>query len=357
MKHVSEGNLRRFADEPFALSVGERNHIPSCSVCAESLANIQSDQAFARAMLAVDGSAPNVAVARQQVMARSRSRGSLIPRVRMSRQGLLPKVTSLAVPALLITGLATGTLQSILTVFQPARVVPIAVTRGDLTGLMHLRHLGTLSAPPHHTGQRSATTLAAAGRESGLNLLAAGYLPAGTSSRRFFQVLPAESASFTFNASRASQYAARRHLALPAMPARINGTRVTLQTHAAVLTVYGPSSGIPDLVIGQTPAPTVTVLGAGLKTIESYVAAVPGMPRHLMSQLEAISKPTSALPIPVPVNWAYAQRVTVDGSPGLAVGDNTGVFSAVIWERAGVVYGVAGEITANEAIKTADSLH
>jgi hypothetical protein len=47
----------------------------------------------------------------------------------------------------------------------------------------------------------------------------------------------------------------------------------------------------------------------------------------------------------------------VQGRSGLLVGDNTGVFSVVIWEENGVVYGVGGALTSGQVLHVANSLH
>ena len=48
--------------------------------------------------------------------------------------------------------------------------------------------------------------------------------------------------------------------------------------------------------------------------------------------------------------------MTVQGVDGVALGDNTGVGSAVIWVKKGVVYVVAGSIKQTDAIDIANNL-
>jgi hypothetical protein len=47
--------------------------------------------------------------------------------------------------------------------------------------------------------------------------------------------------------------------------------------------------------------------------------------------------------------------VTVNGASGLLIGDSTGLGSAVIWQRNGVVYAIAGTLTSNEVLGIARS--
>src|SRR5207244_8516636 len=59
--------------------------------------------------------------------------------------------------------------------------------------------------------------------------------------------------------------------------------------------------------------------------------------------LNAIGDPTSTLIIPIPIQYATSTAVTVQGVKGVAVGDNTGLGSGVIWIK-GNVFAVAGPL-------------
>jgi hypothetical protein len=48
--------------------------------------------------------------------------------------------------------------------------------------------------------------------------------------------------------------------------------------------------------------------------------------------------------------------VQVQGVPGYAVGDNTGLGSGVIWEKGGIIYGVAGTLSQDAVLSVANSL-
>ena len=56
------------------------------------------------------------------------------------------------------------------------------------------------------------------------------------------------------------------------------------------------------------------------------------------------------------MTYATSSKVTVQGVTGVALGDNTGVGSAVIWVKNGVVYAVAGTIKQTDAIDIANNL-
>ena len=113
---------------------------------------------------------------------------------------------------------------------------------------------------------------------------------------------------------------------------------------------------IPSLVVAEAAQPRITSTGASVKEIEDYLLAQPGVSPQLASEIRAIGDPSTTLPIPIPMERATAQTVQVQGVSGLAVGDNTGLGSGVIWEKDGVVYGVAGALPESQILTIANSL-
>src|SRR5437763_820164 len=169
---------------------------------------------------------------------------------------------------------------------------------------------------------------------------------------------------------------------LPSMPAGLDGSTLQVTIGPAVVATYGgdvgsviggakagntgngqeseggaPGGGtLPTLVVAEAAQPRVTSTGASVKEIEDYLLAQPGVSPQLASQIKAIGGPSTTLPIPIPVDRATAQTVQVQGVSGLAVGDNTGLGSGVIWEKDGVVYGVAGALPESQILTIANSL-
>jgi hypothetical protein len=107
----------------------------------------------------------------------------------------------------------------------------------------------------------------------------------------------------------------------------------------------------------QAPAPSVASTGASVHQILDYLLAQPGISPSLVSEIKAIGDPTSTLPIPVPIDLATAQTVSINGATGLAIGDSTFVGSGVVWEQDGMVYGVAGGMPESDILAIARSLH
>jgi hypothetical protein len=358
VKHVSDGLLRRILDEPFAVSPEAREHLEGCSECSARCAEIRKDHSFAVEMLSSAPPQVDLVAARQRVGA-TNGRAPRSPKAVGWSYLLHGKLRWGAGAALVL--MVAGTVaftpaRNVLTIFQAQSFSPISVTQGELRTLPKLGHYGYLRVGANMQTQQLSSA-ASAQQSAGFHILQPGYVPTGVPRTVTFQLVPAQTSSFTFSAAKARSTAKRLREALPVMPATIDGSTISLKTGNAVMSVYGASHDIPSLVVGQTAEPRVTSSGAPLKQIERYVLRIPGVSPQLAKQIQSIGDPTTTLPIPVPVNWAFAQHVSVQGHPGLLVGDNTGVASVVIWQADGYVYGVAGALTQGQVLQVANSLH
>ena len=144
------------------------------------------------------------------------------------------------------------------------------------------------------------------------------------------------------------------------MPPALDGSTLRVAIGPVVIGTYGTAADtgdLPQLVIAQAPMPRVTSSGATVAAIEHYLLAQPGVAPELAASIRAIGDPTTTLPIPIPIDMAQADHVAVQGVTGLAIGDNTGIGSGVIWEKDGMVYGVAGTLPENQVLAIARSLH
>ena len=90
--------------------------------------------------------------------------------------------------------------------------------------------------------------------------------------------------------------------------------------------------------------------------MRDFLIGLPDMPPTVARQLKQIQSWSDTLPIPVPVDQVHWQTVTINGSQGLLLNDNSGVGSAAIWHTNGHLYGVAGSIKARDLKQFADSL-
>jgi hypothetical protein len=298
------------------------------------------------------------------------------PRRKLSRP-LFGAVAAAALAAVIVLSPVGSYAQGFLTVFTPKQVAAVPVSLDAMKSLPNLDNYGTFTEGTR-TNPTSAASAAAAGAAANLNVLTPGTLPGGLPTAVSYDVLPAQSASFTFSASKAQASAAAQGKTLPAMPKDIDGSSVTVSTGAAVIASYGtpPESAETEaiakqakdnpqsaqglgnvLIIGQSTAPVVTSTGVSAADLEAYLLAQPGISPDLASAIKAIGDPTTTLPIPVPVSVATSHPVNVQGVSGLSVADSTGLGGGIIWVKNGIVYGVAGTFSENDLLAVANSLH
>lgn len=287
------------------------------------------------------------------------------PLVSMWAKGLAA-AASVALVAVLFT--VSGLAGSILTIFEPKQVAAVPITQTDIaTAIDSLGSFGTLewsTQPKPYT----VPDLATAARESGLTVLAPAQLPAGVSvATARYGVMPKTTATFTFSAQRTQQSAARQGRTPPPMPANIDGSKLFISGGPAVVQVYldgtqtpapagDPFSQLPKLVVAEGRPPVVQSDGVTVDQLLQYLLAQPGITPQLAAEIKAIKDPSSTLPIPIPVDMASSKTVSVQGVQGVFVGDSTGLGSALIWQKDGIVYGVAGTLSEAQIMAVANSL-
>src|SRR5947199_8558820 len=178
-------------------------------------------------------------------------------------------------------------------------------------------------------------------------------------------------ATFAFSEAKAAAAAADKGKTLRKMPAGMDGATLTITVGPAVGEIYGemnkPTSGssinssdnqinLPQLIVAKSASPKVTSTQVTTTQLESYILAQPGISDQLTNAIKAIGDPSTTLLIPVPIEYATSTPVNVQGVEGVALGDNTGVGSGVVWVKNGSVYVVAGSIKQSDAIDIANNL-
>jgi len=304
------------------------------------------------------------------------SRGASAPRrvaVNIWVRGLAAAATVALVATLLtVSGLA----ETILTIFEPKQLVAVPITSTDLNSAASFGAYGTLTWT-EQPKPYDVPDIRTAARESGMTVLTPSNLPQGVGAPRY-GVMPKTTATFTFSAAKTTQAAAAQKRTPPPMPANIDGSKLFITGGPAVVAFYtdttattgatgasgatstsgaSPFSGMPKLIVAQGKPPVVQSDGVTVDQLQSYLLAQPGISPQLAAQIRAIKDPSSTLPVPIPVDMATSKKVTVQGVEGIFVGDSTGLGSAVIWQKDGIVYGVAGTLTEQQVLAVANSLH
>ena len=368
MAHLSEGTLRRMFDDPDAMTGADREHYSTCESCQGRYEVVAADaRAVASALSAPDLNVDTrAALARVQAAPNAQPRlGVVLPIIRPASRPILAGLAAAAVMLALVVSAFAG----VFNVFQPKTVEPVPISVADLEALSALADYGTIT---WSTEPQPQIVLSAAEAEkvSGLHAPVVGTLPAGVSKNVTYAAMPKAVAVFTFDADKAAAAAAASGKTLPALPAGMNGAKLTVTGGPAVFEVFGnlnvptnggaPTSatdiGLPQLIVAASTAPTVTSTQVSTKQLIDYMMSMPGISPALKSTISSLKDPSSTLLIPVPIQYATSSKVTVQGVQGVALGDNTGLGSAVIWIKGQTVYGVVGTLKQSEVVDIANQL-
>jgi hypothetical protein len=361
--HLSDGTLRRKLDEADSLTDSENRHYSACADCQARYAVFADDAKAVAGVLAV----PDLKVDVASAYSRVRSAPSAQPRFGIRLPILLPTsrpvVGVLAAATVILALVVTGVAQGLF--FRPQSVQVVQVSVADLQSLNGLGDFGTLAWSTKPEPQL-VTSAAEAARVSGLHIPVVGTLPSGVSSDVTYAAMPAAVGVFTFDAAKAAAAAAKAGKTLPAMPAGMDGSKLTVTVGPAVVEIFGNLNAgaasdasqlsLPQLVVGSSSAPVVTSSGVTTQQLEDYLLSLPGVSPKLAAAIRAVKDPSTTLPIPIPIEYATSKTVTVQGVDGVAVGDNTGLGAGVIWIKGGTVYGVAGTLKQNVILEIADGL-
>ena len=363
MAHLTEGTLRRMVDDPDHNSADAR-HLESCADCKGRYKAVAEDAGSIATMLAAPALKVDTAAAFKRVMAAPSAQPRFGFRLPVMRPGSRPVMLGFAAAAALVALLATAIAESG-TVFAPNTVTAVPVTVADLQSLSQLSDYGTFAWTTQPNLQ-VVTSAAEAASATGLKVPTVAKLPAGVSSTVTYAAMSKATAVFTFSASKAAAAAAKNGKALPKLPAGVDGTTLTVTVGPAVAEIFGnlksgssssvSQADLPQLIVAESSAPVATSTGVTVKQMEAYLLEQPGLSPELAAAIKGIGDPSTTLPIPIPIQYATATTVTVQGVKGVALGDNTGVGSGVIWVNHSVVYVVAGTIKQSDAVDIANHL-
>jgi hypothetical protein len=362
--HLTDGTLRRMVDDPEGRTAADSAHLDGCADCKDRYDAIAEDARSIATLLSAPELKVDVAAAYSRVIRAPQAQPALglrLPFLRpMARPMKLAFVAAVAAAALVVVAFAAGGF-----FFQPTKVQPVPITLSDLQALSQLGEYGTLTWTKEPNLQVTPSAADAAS-VSGLQPPAVSKLPAGVSSTVTYGAMSKAEATFTFSADKAAAAAAAHGKTLPKMPASMDGATLTITIGPAVGEIYGnlsqPSSAnatdinLPQLIVAMSVSPTVSSTQVDTKTLEGYIVSLPGISDELKKTIGAIGDPNTTLFIPVPVEYGTSKTVTVQGVDGVALGDNTGVGSAVVWVKGGHVYAVAGSIKQSDAIEIANNL-
>lgn len=241
---------------------------------------------------------------------------------------------------------------------QRLSVVTFDPSQVRQTGLFRLEHLGTVSNP-RPSQQVQVPSVQEAERRAGFPVLqpAPDTLPRDVASTPRVRYAPASETRMTFDREKVRTYfdsIGRKDLSLPD---KLHGSTLVVSLPPIVMLEYPSADGKPALMIGQAREVQVGVEGnASLEEIRTFLLTLPNLPEDVARQLRSIQDWRSTLPIPVPVDKMSWQETKVSGASGFLLNDNTGLGSAVIWQKDGRILGAAGPMKAADLKHVAESL-
>jgi hypothetical protein len=362
--HLSDGALRRMFDDPNAMTAPDREHYSTCTECRSRHDALAGDARAAAALIAVPAATFDAEAAFKRITAQPEAKprfGIRLPILQPRTQGTVAVLAAVVVLAVVATASA-----NVLQIFTPKTVEPVPVTVAELQTLPDLSAWGTVTWSQEPQPQ-IVVDAASAAKIAGFQPPATGTLPEGVSTTVTYAAMPQATGVFTFSAAKAAAAAAAKGKTLPRMPAGMDGSSLTLTMGPALVEIYGnlgtgsstdsSQLNLPQLIVAESKAPVVSSSGVTVKQLEDYLLEQPGISAQLAAQIRAIGDPTTTLPIPVPIQFATSTTVKVQGVQGVALGDNTGLGSAVIWIKDGQVFLIGGTLKQSEVISIANELH
>ena len=390
LTHLDDGVLRRYLDEPAAVSDLDREHVTTCAHCREELGLAEHDRdAVARLLtsgaVTPGAETPDLAVDRAWAALSRRlddpagqvgqpaagepvvaTLAGVRQRPRLVERAVRRPVTAaIAAGVLVLGGTAAAAAADWLPGFRAEKVAPVTVSAPDLASVDQLvgqvGQLAQLSAYGRVVGPTSVQPVpvagaAAAATRTGLTVPRVAALPTGVEGTPGYYVVDHQQIDFTFSAGTAARTAQARGVTLPPMPAGLDGTRLRVEGGPAVAQVWTQRSGIPTLVVLRAKAPTAATQGASLATVRDYLLSLPGISPQLAAQLRSVTGDGTTLPIPVPSTLATSSQADVGGVPGTVGQTRNGAAVGVIWVDRGELNAVLGPVSRDEVLAVARGL-
>lgn len=390
MNHCAENVLRRYLDEPSAVSDADQAHLSRCPRCLQELNQVRQDRDLVgRALDDVPASGepsqPNLDRAWTALRARldepdrpaapawSKSAwlnpaGTTRRRIATSRRpGVIdrvlrrPMAAAITAGVVVLAGTAAAAAADWLPIFRTEKVAPVAISTQDMSSIDQLGQLGQLAAygdveAPSGTTPVEVRDAAAATARTGITVPRLPALPTGVRGEPDYLVMDQQTLRFTFSARKAATAATRAGATLPPMPAGLDGTRLQVQGGPGVALVWKTKSGLPALGVGRAKAFTAASQGASLPVVRDYLLSMPGLSPQLAAKLRTVTGDGMTLPIPVPADIATSSQTDVGGAPATVVETKDRVASAVVWVRDGQLNVVYGSLSRSEVLAVARGL-
>jgi hypothetical protein len=390
------GALRASLDDAPGTPAPPHDHVPGCASCADTLAELQRNAELAAPAIALTAPAdpPSPAAVTDALTRFEQRRARLaaaatatapaladvpapIPlpgRGPVARLGARARgvaaglVAALVLTGLLVTPGGRAAAAGFLAQFRSQRFEVVSLDPGQSSqvadvvgGLVQTgvftgdaRQLSGLGEPEVVAGLDEAARVAG----FAVSAVDPAALPAGVErTPQRVLVTRAREARLTFDRDRALAYLRGHGRPDARLPERYDGTQLVVQVPAAVVQQFAGRDGVPALLVGKAGTVGLTTEGgASLEELREVVLGLPGLPAETVAQLRAVGDWRTTLPLPVPSDQVRSRPATVDGAEAVSFADQSGRLNALLWQRGGHIWGVAGVIDSDEALDVADSL-
>jgi hypothetical protein len=395
------GALRASIDDPAGAAPATRDHARTCPACAATLAELQHNAELAAPAIALTApDDPPAAAAADAALARFEQRRARLAHTRTTtttapapaamtatataappprrgrRRGLSARARGVAAAlaaAVVLTGLVAtpggrAAAGSFLSQFRSQRFEVLSLDPSQATQFeevfAELIDTGVFTGNAFQVSGLGEPRVAADGAEAAQ---VAGFavpavdpsaLPRGVGrTPERILVTPPREARITFDRDRALDYLRGNGRPDARLPERFDGTQLIIQVPALVVQEFAGRDGGPALLVGKAGMLGLdTEGGASLEELREVVLGLPGLPAETVAQLRAIGDWRNTLPLPVPTDEVRWEPANVAGAEALSFADPSGRLHALLWQRYGYIWGVAGVVGADEARDVANSL-
>jgi hypothetical protein len=370
MSCYDEATLRAWLDGQPALHadadparVGQ--HVAECAHCQRLTADLQARASVAASAVALlSPPAPAAADIESALAAvrRPHAVSSDVTDVSPRRRSMLKPAAAAAAAAVVfaIVGTPAGrsSASSFLAQFRSERIAVIEVGPEDQEALAGLARLGTVSGATDEIKPQSVDSVAAASERVGFPVAVPdpAAIPPGVGHTPEILAIDAREIRFTLDRERTLEWLATKDSKID-VPQRFDGASIVISLPVAVLQCYPAPDGSPGLVVGQSRQLLATAEGGvSLDELRSFLLSLPGLSDRTRQRLQTLGDWRETLPLPVPAGQVHWKETTIAGTPGLLIGDNTGLGSAALWQRDGFVHGVVVRGKADQVRDVAASL-
>ncbi len=288
------------------------------------------------------------------------------PTILRGRRGviLIAVVVLACISALFAFPAVRSAADDVLGVFRVNKFAAVTIIPAELPPLPQLGDLGVLGTDLSELGTfesqqepefHEVATVAEASALVGFSVRTPQTVPQDRADAQKIAVMEETTFSYTFDLADVEALLGELGVLGIELPAGLDEATITATIPAFAIVAYGSEDD--PLILAQGKSPIVKVPeDLDLASLRDQLLAYYALyAPQTAAQLRAIEDWQNTLVIPVPPGATH-RYVTVDGSEGLLIEGIDEQLAGLIWQREGIIYGLAGRVPAEELLKTGNSL-